>query len=338
MKRVLYHPFWTHLPAVVLVLVIAAEFLLHRWVFQNTIPIHFTLTGEPDRWGQWWQLLLPMAIFVLAMLAFSIFCDELWARQERRKSFNWISLFDEFAIGVTTGLIIGYFQQAFMGTSSVGYFPSPLWSWLWLAGTAFAAVAFAALLELMRPHRSAQTLIPRADTSAMETEMRHRVQSGERWVYWEQQNPRWMSALVFAVGVLLVIGALYLWGFQPWLSVLLCVVGLAFLLLYGGMRVLVTNEYLIVRLGILGLRLLSLPISVIAQAEVHEFSPLQDFGGYGIRFNREMKAFFFHGNRGVKISTATGKHYLIGSDTPEQLAVVIQAVQGHIIGTEGGQR
>jgi len=338
MKRMLSHPLWTHISALMLLLVIAAEFLLHRWVFHNSIPIHFTLAGEPDRWGQGWQLLLPIALFALVMLAFSIFCDELWARQERRKSFNWLSLFDEFAIGVMTGMVIGYFQQAFMGTSAVGYFPSPLWSWLWLVGTAVGAVALAVLLELMRPHRSMQMTMPRADTGAMEAEMRHRVQSGQRWVYWELQNPRWMSALIAVVSTLLVIGAFSLWGSQPWISIVCCVLGLALLLLYGGMRVFVTGERLAVRLGILGVHLLTLPIADIIQAEVHEFSPLQDFGGYGIRFNREMKAFFFQGNRGVKISTATGKHYLIGSETPEQLAVVIQAVQGHIIGAEGDRR
>lgn len=66
----------------------------------------------------------------------------------------------------------------------------------------------------------------------------------------------------------------------------------------------------------------------IATVEVHEFSPLKDFGGYGIRFNREMKAYYLHGTRGVKITVNGGKKYLIGSDRPEQLSTVIRAVTG----------
>ncbi len=66
----------------------------------------------------------------------------------------------------------------------------------------------------------------------------------------------------------------------------------------------------------------------IAAVEIHEFSLLKDFGGYGIRFNREMKAYYLHGTRGVKITVNGGKKYLIGSDRPEQLSTVIRAVTG----------
>jgi len=39
-----------------------------------------------------------------------------------------------------------------------------------------------------------------------------------------------------------------------------------------------------------------------------------------------MKAYFLKGDRGVKITTRAGKKYLIGSDHPERLAVVIGTV------------
>jgi hypothetical protein len=82
-----------------------------------------------------------------------------------------------------------------------------------------------------------------------------------------------------------------------------------------------------VKMGILGIQLLCVKSGEIMSAEVHEFSPLRDFGGYGIRFNQEMQAFFLKGDRGVKITTAGNKKYLIGSDQPGHLAAVINAVR-----------
>jgi hypothetical protein len=93
---------------------------------------------------------------------------------------------------------------------------------------------------------------------------------------------------------------------------------------YGGLRVSVTPERVRVRLGFLGIPLLTLKIIDLAEVQVHQFSPLADFGGYGIRFNAQIKAYFLRGNRGVKLTTVRGKNYLIGSDRPERLSAVIQ--------------
>jgi len=49
--------------------------------------------------------------------------------------------------------------------------------------------------------------------------------------------------------------------------------------------------------------------------------------GYGIRFDSEMQAYFLKGDRGVLVSAAGGKRYLLGSDHPEQLAAVIDAAR-----------
>ncbi len=76
-----------------------------------------------------------------------------------------------------------------------------------------------------------------------------------------------------------------------------------------------------------GFRVLRLNTAEVTSAELHQFSPLKDFGGYGVRFNREMKAFYLRGDRGVKITMTNGKKYLIGSDTPENLLAVIRAVR-----------
>lgn len=328
MKRRLYHPWWTHLPALMLLAALAVEFLRNRWIFAYRIPVHFNLRGEITRWGSGWEILLATAIPSLVLFAMSVLLDELWARQERRKSFNWLSLFDEALLGIQAGLIFSFLQQAFPGNTPGGMAGfNQLPAWPWLAGATAGAVAAAVMLELTRPYRQAPAALPHADTHLTEESVRGSLLAGQRWIYWESQNPRWIGPLALGLGLAFIAVGVVFWRFSPWLSLLYLALAPVFFILYGGLRVAVNSQRLEVRLGIAGVRLLRLPVRDIAAVAVHDFSPLRDFGGYGIRFNRRMTAFFFRGTRGVTVETVRGKTYLIGSDTPEQLATVIQAIR-----------
>jgi hypothetical protein len=103
-------------------------------------------------------------------------------------------------------------------------------------------------------------------------------------------------------------------------------VAVVLFMFYGGFRTSVTPQEISVRFGLPGLKLLRLNTSEIAGIELTDFAPIGDFGGYGIRVNREMTAYYLRGNRGVKLTTLKGKKYLIGSDHPEELFAVIQTV------------
>lgn len=54
--------------------------------------------------------------------------------------------------------------------------------------------------------------------------------------------------------------------------------------------------------------------------EACTYSPIKDYGGWGIRFGRKGKAYNVSGNRGVQLELSNGKHLLIGSQKPEELA------------------
>jgi hypothetical protein len=140
------------------------------------------------------------------------------------------------------------------------------------------------------------------------------------------QNPVYSRVLAVVVPLLMVVVAATAWSEVPWLSVLIALIGIALALVYGGFRTMVTRDAVTVRMGLLGIRLLRLKREDIASAELHHFAPLKDFGGYGIRFNKEMKAYFLKGDRGVKITTRAGKKFLIGSDKPERLATVVNTL------------
>lgn len=61
----------------------------------------------------------------------------------------------------------------------------------------------------------------------------------------------------------------------------------------------------------------------ILSATAVRYSPLLDYGGWGIRFSRGGMAYNATGNLGVRLEFAGGRHLLIGSRFPNELATAI---------------
>jgi hypothetical protein len=64
-------------------------------------------------------------------------------------------------------------------------------------------------------------------------------------------------------------------------------------------------------------------LSEIASVEVTSFDPLRDYGGYGIRSNRQETAYLAVGNRGVRLTLSNGARIVVGSPRAEELADVL---------------
>jgi len=61
----------------------------------------------------------------------------------------------------------------------------------------------------------------------------------------------------------------------------------------------------------------------IQKAEAETYSPLKDYGGWGIRYGRRGKAYSVSGNKGVLLTLKDRKNVLIGSKNHEALSLVI---------------
>jgi hypothetical protein len=144
--------------------------------------------------------------------------------------------------------------------------------------------------------------------------------------YRESQNATYAGVLSVIMPLIMVVAAFFVWAQFLWMSILFILIAIGMAFTYGGFHTIVTKDALTVKMGILGITVLQLKTAGIISANVHSFSPVRDFGGYGIRFNREMQAFFLRGGSGVKITTVGDKNYLIGSDQPERLLAAIYAV------------
>jgi hypothetical protein len=282
-------------------------------------PAHFGGDGAPDRWGASWEV--PLVVLVVSLIAFavSIVVDEFWARQERRKRFNWASLFDEILLGFLTAMTIQY--VAVLETEPYIFHHS----WATTGGLVLIPALGAVLLEVLRPYRSSALKEDREDVSRLENEVASRRRSGQPWAYWESQNPRYVKLYLPIFGIGLLALGFTSWNDNHWAASGALAGGLLVLLISGGFRLSVNQTQVRLRAGYLGIPLLKLELKDVTDAVVHEFSPLADFGGYGIRRNREMSAYFLQGDKGVKLTTTKGRRYLIGSEHPDRLAAVLRS-------------
>jgi hypothetical protein len=63
-------------------------------------------------------------------------------------------------------------------------------------------------------------------------------------------------------------------------------------------------------------------------AEVVEYSPIAEYGGWGLRISRKGKAFNVKGNKGIKIQTSDGRSRMIGTQKFEEAKEVVVSYQG----------
>ena len=62
--------------------------------------------------------------------------------------------------------------------------------------------------------------------------------------------------------------------------------------------------------------------------EARTYSPIREYGGWGIRYGSRGKAYNVSGNRGLQLELSDGKRLLIGSQRPEELAEVLGSALG----------
>jgi len=85
----------------------------------------------------------------------------------------------------------------------------------------------------------------------------------------------------------------------------------------------VRSDGLYVRFFPLHLSFRRIPNERLIKYEVQTYSPIKDYGGWGIRYGRSGKAYNVSGNRGVMLDLLDGERLLIGSQKPEDLANAI---------------
>jgi hypothetical protein len=327
-KRRLVHPIWTHLPA----LAALAVFLVCLFMtipLPSSTPVHFGFDGEPDRYGNPWGFVWFIIGFSLFFIGLSGFLDEAWARQEKKKSFNWLCWLDDITVGWIAAVGAGYLLFLRDG----GYNFTLPWGLIAIMGG--GAVVVSIILELLRPYRPYNGKPAVKEIQLKETELARQIKDDTTFVYWENQNPFYVTLLSIVIPLICIASAGIVWFnesgtlFTTLFSVFMVLLGVMLMVfIFSGQRVTITRQELTVRWGAIGLKVLRLNIMEITALELYEFQPLKDFGGYGIRYGRGMKAYYLRGDRGVKLTMTNGKKYLVGSDHAERLFKVLELTAG----------
>ncbi len=65
----------------------------------------------------------------------------------------------------------------------------------------------------------------------------------------------------------------------------------------------------------------------IEKFEVITYKPIRDYGGWGIKFGKNGKAYNVAGNRGLQLQLKSGKNILIGTQKPDELSDFLSKLQ-----------
>jgi hypothetical protein len=123
------------------------------------------------------------------------------------------------------------------------------------------------------------------------------------------------------------------WGNRPapdWMMVLLWLlfgIGLPVFFLYVRLIVTVTDQAIEIHYRPLTRR--TIPMAEVTHAEARTYSPLREYGGWGIRGMGGNRAYNVSGNRGVELTLTDGRKVLIGSQRPDDLARAIAAARSN---------
>lgn len=103
----------------------------------------------------------------------------------------------------------------------------------------------------------------------------------------------------------------------------LAVFGLVCMWMYAArLETEVRDDELVVRFYLLWPRKI-IPLKDIVSCEARSYSPIWEYGGWGVRYGKSGRAFNVSGDRGVQLVLTGGQRLLIGSQQAEALAAAI---------------
>lgn len=103
-------------------------------------------------------------------------------------------------------------------------------------------------------------------------------------------------------------------------------VAVAILFLVVRLETEVRSDGLYVRLFPFHIRYKKFTTEDLSECCARTYRPILEYGGWGIRYGKNGKAYNVSGNQGVQLVLKTGKPLLIGSQKPDELAEAINSI------------
>ncbi|MBK0403483.1 hypothetical protein I5M27_10840 [Adhaeribacter sp. BT258] len=108
---------------------------------------------------------------------------------------------------------------------------------------------------------------------------------------------------------------------------MIVIIPLVALFMFIKLETRVTESGIAVKLFPLHLKFREFPWSEMEQIYVRKYSPLGEFGGWGLRYGFGGLAYNIAGNQGIQIVFKSGKKLLIGTQKPEEAAASLKQIQ-----------
>jgi len=109
-----------------------------------------------------------------------------------------------------------------------------------------------------------------------------------------------------------------------WVFFVLFGIGLPVLFVSAKLITVVRADGIYLRFVPFHFKMLRIALSDVADFSAGQYSPLLDYGGWGIRMGREGKAYNVSGNMGVRLELADGRKLLIGSQQALDFVAAIE--------------
>ncbi|NAW50484.1 hypothetical protein GNY06_03475 [Elizabethkingia argentiflava] len=156
--------------------------------------------------------------------------------------------------------------------------------------------------------------------------------------YKEKQrvNQLWIWGILIFILIVLVFGTYKQvfegnnFGSKPVSNLTLIIITVFFLLF----ALFISAIKLITNIDKTGIQIQFIPFFIVKKYEwdqiskvyIKEYSPLRDFGGWGIRYSSQGKAFSLRGRYGLQLELISGDKILIGTQKKEDLQNILQVV------------
>ena len=121
------------------------------------------------------------------------------------------------------------------------------------------------------------------------------------------------------------------WGDNPMSDTALIITGVVTSLLVVGINAVILTARLITEVRSDGIYVrffpigwFAIPYTSIASYQPKTYRPVRDYGGWGIRWGREGKAYIAGGNEGLHFLLNDGKKILIGSQRLQELEAAVR--------------
>ncbi|MCC2668116.1 MAG: hypothetical protein K0Q72_587 [Armatimonadetes bacterium] len=146
----------------------------------------------------------------------------------------------------------------------------------------------------------------------------------------ETQEPPWPLAVLApgatAAGVMAAARVISLGARFGVAGLAAAATGMALREVYFPMETVLRSEEIQVRFG--RRTRFRIPLKNVTRAYARTYSPINEFGGWGIRTGKQGRAFNMRGNQGVQLVLRSGQRVLIGSQQSDELAWAIQKATG----------